>query len=340
MKFFLCLMFLVSCFFQEYAYGGICGHETTGRISAIYWKANADGLEYALFDRAFETGTGFVYATDFQLKEASLHPTWGFKLGLSQQLGNSPWTIDAGWTRFNTEGSDTVKRTESGVGGFLGNDADDLWLLRGTNAPEAIQGRNKLGYNTIDFIVNYGCFSQQWLCADLFFGAQGAIILEKLQVNYFGTGSYNGDNPIINVHNDFRGIGPVIGVVPCLPLGCGFYLDAVGSVGALWGEFDLTQNEQATSEITITATRNIKRIQSHLNLGINIHKDFCIGLFYVDCVLGYEINYWTNFIRQNRYVNFGPNNSVGSASSFRKNIEQRHGDLVLHGLTTSLRVRF
>lgn len=324
-------------------FAGECGNWGV-RAEAIYWQAYTDGLEYALFDRAVANAAPLPtqpFATDFQLKEAELDTSWGFKLGLDYTFDCLCWTVDALWTRYRADGSDEIARTEVSDGpGLIGDDANDIWMLFRSNAPEAIRGKNTLDYDTIDVTLQRALCDCGWMYSRVLFGVRGAVIKDKLDVLLIGGGTadYGGDLIDICIHNDFCGAGPTIGFAPYVPLMCGLSLEGYGAISALYGEFDLDQSQR--SAFDVDAKRHINRIQPNIDLGLYLNWCTDLCCFPVEFTIGYEVNYWINFVRQNRYVNFGPNEAIGGENDLVKYIQQRQGDLVLHGLNLGVNVRF
>jgi hypothetical protein len=176
------------------------------------------------------------------------------------------------------------------------------------------------------------------------------MIDERLTVTFADTTSpYVGDLNAseMNIFNDFQGAGPLITLAPEFILGRGFSLDSKLSLGMLIGRFNLNQEQKVRGDNTsqqefkfdYLAPSKQTRVQQSITLALNLNWQHTVKSAWLMLAVGYEANYWTNFIRQHRLSN----TSIAASTSLSvkgKNVEQRYGDLVAHGLVATLALSF
>ncbi len=331
---------------------------STLRFGGIYWKTYVDGLEYAIFNSANQVitpaGQNVILDNDYELKEVSQNPHGGFEIGLNHIVSRDFWSVDALFTYYRCHGRDGGNRIEiphpAGVSSIVGRDTNDIWSIHSIgDDTDTIEGFIKTRYMTFDIVFNKDQEVSEHFLLSAAFGIKIAQIDERLAISFGDPGSpYIGklNNSVMNIRNDFKGVGPTVVFAPRFLLDYGFSFGGRVALSALYGRFNLDQNQKFVDNsnsgdlftFQYVSTLRKKRIQPSLNFVLSVDWEYNFSAFSVGTGIGYEINYWTNFIRQERI-----SNSITAQQNFTtkgKNIQQRHGDLALHGLVITWFIEF
>jgi hypothetical protein len=332
--------------------------------SALVWKTYVDGLEYAIFSTVNRVSTlggqQFVLDNDFDLKEINQKPAGGFEAGYSRVISCDGWSLGGMWTFFGSHGhasgAQVIIDLPDDQLGLLGNDVNDIWSMHSIgDAPSSIEGFIRTRYNTFDFLLNKDTCMSEYFVLGTAFGIKAAFIDEQLKVNLDEPDSI----PLVElnlsemrIHNDFKGVGPSVVFAPTYLLNYGFSIGAQLGISALIGQFNLNKTQAVVGSLSIELSRldgnswlfdyvaKLKktRIQPVINLVLGVDWKYDLSTTTVGLGVAYEINYWINFIRQERVSNaaFVPQFSTQRG----KTVQQRHGDLAVHGLVLTLFAQF
>lgn len=87
-----------------------CGGDFTIEVAALYWKADQDGMEYAVENQvqipSQNSSIGQVNnLVDAEYKTPKFEYNWGFRLGLGYCTTCDGWDIGVSWTRFKGKGN-------------------------------------------------------------------------------------------------------------------------------------------------------------------------------------------------------------------------------------------
>lgn len=300
------------------------------------------GMTYCLLE---ETSTfSFVLAPENEDRQQ--RGGWGLGFRVGAGLDIEPLCVDiAGyWTRFHhtmhsaTQTDHFILGTQVFFGGDFALGGGALAGILGTpGGPAFSRWQIHLDLAEIDF--GYWIRSSRWFSLRPYLGLEGGWINQKQIVQYnqfLATGSNVFFDATITQINNFKGVGPVLGLDGLFSVGCGFGL--LGKLAAcfLYGRShnpaSLHIDSGATppplfdTSILYEQHRLMPALRSQV--GFNWEKrlaKYC-SLF---LNAAYEVQYfWETWRNQNSFIQSIALTDAG------------YGDLMLHGFTGQVRVSF
>jgi len=295
----------------------------------LYWKAQEDGLIYAMKIPGWQPGQNITHVNNAYLKEHS--PNWGsgFRLGVGENLPYDLWDLGFDWTYYNHRNTNhvhsddksiiaiTVVKLFNSTDTFTVTDASSAWHLR-YSMMDLVLGRKYLFGNHFILRPNAG-LKGGWI------NQTQSIHYSELNTAKFGTLP----NTRVKKINDFAAIGPEMGLDMRWLIGHQFGIFGTMSTALLYGHFDVQTkfyffDSTITNVPTLIDSKN--RLRPTLQLLLGLDWERCFGTTKFGLGAGYELQYWWN--QQQNFVDVF---SLAVPSG---------GDLTMHGLTAKAKFEF
>ena len=255
------------------------------RGDLLYWKSHLSGLELDFGTGAITqvTTDGVVITNSTELDEDP-HFKWNvdYRIAAGYQSSCSPFVIEGVWTHFQ----DSSHRTN------------------GLN-----HARTTLRFDQIDAVFAYRTSVNSCLTLNPFVGVRGAIIHEKIKSLLitditFSPTSIATETRTFDDHQNYRGIGPVIGIQGDFDIGCGFGVYGEAAVSVLYGNYKVHYNDSdvltapVSREFFSVNRKKLHAFDSNIDLVLGIRWVTCIGdSFPVAMKLGFEHHQYFNQCR-------------------------------------------
>lgn len=316
----------------------------------LFWKVEQGGMEYT---DSFTFNTNLPNALmNADSKELHFNYDFGYRVGLGVNTPYDGWDVYADYTFFRSSESQRLppggkkgrkKKNRSSCGPGRGGPAGMFFPLlayQGVNGiievAQNVKAHWEVKLKDIDFEIGGEYYLGRHLSFRPAMGFKAAKIDQRFKVSY--TNLTINSNPVVNPatfivkgRNEFKGIGPKIGIGSFWDLGVGFSL--FGNLGAAllagWFDMDQVQNQFETEIIDLDS--HLKRFAPVLEILIGATWDvyFHHNKFHLGFHAGYEAQYWW---RQNQVEDF-INNLVPAYMRFSE-------DLSFSGLTAGVRFDF
>ena len=263
--------------------GSFCDN-LTGRADFLWWRPFSEGTELGYSAVNVET-----YATiynDFSstsYRDVNFKFDPGFRLGLNYYCPSSCIDISLVWTHFHS------KANAEGVGNVNNEAFVNFWEFNSDFLPDVAKERWTLDMDLLDlefaqyYYINH-CFSLR-PHIDLRF----ARIDQNVHVeSYSQTATMDilSFNAATKAKNDFRGIGPRLGLDLEINLGCNLFLYGKAGGALVYGQFDRHGEELATAYVPEPPAGVVDG--TFISRGKNVRStvtmtDFTIGLKWEHC---------------------------------------------------------
>jgi hypothetical protein len=242
--------------------GNSCGgfaDNLTGRVDFLYWRPCSEGTALGYTEKYAQHTSGnsqsvetFTTFDETHIRDLNFKFDAGFRLGLGYYCPSNCWDIAVNWTHFHS------KANAFGASDLERFDVDDStlfydnWTRQLGYFPEAAKERWTLDLNSIDvefaqkFYVNH-CFILR-----PHFGLRFARIDQNVHVESYANQAFKGIfdydtfTSAVKSKNNFRGVGPRVGLDLEINLGCNIALYGKGAASLVYGEFD-RESEQVLS---------------------------------------------------------------------------------------------
>lgn len=303
-------------------------------ISALYWQAAEEGLDYAIQN---SNGSTFIN-NDGKVQRVSFDWDPGFKIGLACQVPCRQQIFSLAWTRFYTSGT-------SASTGISPEALFPVWTSPNTmlTTEEQMEAKITLHLNTLDLKMQT-CFSPQcYFLVRPFIGLMTAWVDQKFNINANGGASLGPFAFVlddgIEMTNNFWGIGPKVGVNTVWDLICGFSIFGNVDFAILYGQFNISQNETVLFSNNVPETTfldindnkfSLSRAFLGMQLGARWDRCFYCDRYHVYVEAGWEHQY---FFGQNQLMRFADDLNSGINTPVQ-------GDLTLQGLTVTIGLDF
>lgn len=257
----------------------------------LYWQASEDGLEYALKQTA-ETPFGIqgkVDSIDFPFKN-------GFRIGGGMVLPRYDWQIEVDWTRFFNYFREESQQSAVGNPSLTG-----LWM--------SPVGHGYIGWGGADFswdlkfdsldidLLRIGFANPNFSLAPRL-GLKRAWIKQHFHVRY-----ETGYDPLsgllanafydVRFSNDFRGIGPRVGLDTHLWMGWGFNIGANAAAALVYGAMHSHRIDVSSQFGGIDLAENVNRFRPMAQGEISLEWSKCVDdLVRIQLCVGFEAQYW------------------------------------------------
>lgn len=295
----------------------------------LYWQAAEDGLEYVLKQSSVgDFGVqGTVNSIDFPFKD-------GFRIGGGMVLPRYDWQIEVDWTRFFNYTREEKEQSVAGNPSLSG-----LWMSpvgHGYIGWEEASFSWDLKFDTLDLdLLRIGFVNPNFSLAPRI-GLKRAWINQHFHVRYETgydptTGLLPNAYYDVRFSNDFRSIGPRIGMDTHLWMGWGFSIGANAAAALMYGPMHSHRIDVSSQFGSVDLAENINRFKPMAQGEIAIEwSKYFDDTVRVQLCLGYEAQYWwgQNQLRTQISSSLPP-------SSFKSN-----GALTLKGLDLHARFDF
>jgi len=318
---------------------GCCGWYAT--IDALLWRARLGGSEYAWrSNQPSFFNSDFDYPLKGQTKDVSLNWDWGVRGGLGYVFEYDGWNIYGEFTYFSTSDSSTAR----------GNLNGSVIPLRGTSIitqgagsafdeftyATSAKAKLDIDFRRVDVDLGRSFFVSPRVSFRPLFGVVGTWVDMKEEVQYTGGDQEGGlDINTVSVRDsdDFRGMGPKVGIESNWFIGCGFSLFANASGALVYGLHDVGHREKfsAIGQNHINLENNQHRYtpNAHLQTGISWQRYFDDNEKHAIVTFGFDGQYWW---RMNQMID------IDDTATLK--YEPHSEDLGLIGLTLSVRIDF
>ncbi len=295
----------------------------------LYWQASEDGLEYAMkqtSSNAIGIGTS-VNAIDFPFKD-------GFRIGGGLVFPGNDWQMEINWTRFYNYIRDIQQQT------FAGNPSlGGLWMSplgHGYIGWRDASFSWDLKFDTLDFDLLRVGFANPNFSLTPHIGLKRAWIKQNFHVRYETAfdpiaGLLSNSYYDVRYGNDFRSIGPRIGLDTKLQMGWGFSIVAQTAASLLYGKVHAHRIDVSSQFGGIDIVENINRFKpmAQGTIALEWSKCFDKAARLLFCI-GYDAEIWWG---QNQLRSFI--SSALPSSNYKAN-----GALTLKGLDVHARFDF
>lgn len=295
----------------------------------LFWQASEEGLEYTLK----QTGSNVLGV------EAELNPLYfpyenGFRLGGGMVFEGNDWQMQVNWTRFYNFFRQADEQNFSGTPSLLA-----LWMHPVVDDylgwSHAHLGWD-LKFDVLDFQLLRVGFANMHFSVVPSMGLKRAWIKQDFHVRYqraYSSVSGLLSNAFYDVRykNDFRSIGPSLGLETQLWMIGGLNISAAAEASLLYGELSLHRTDVSSQFASIDLSEKIHRFKPVAKglIALEWMRTFHNAIRVLFCI-GYEVQYWWG---QNQLPSFV--SSSLPPSEFRAN-----GALTLKGLNLHARFDF
>ncbi|MBS0649840.1 MAG: hypothetical protein JSR93_01640 [Verrucomicrobia bacterium] len=292
----------------------------------LYWRANEEGLNYAL------RGVRPLIATQGikgELFDISPGYHSGFRIGVNAIFPRDKWDLLFYWTSYHNDSHSSVSPKAS----------QTVWpvLLNINNNPFALSAKAdwKIHINVLDLELGRSFFVAKHLSIRPFIGFEAAWIKQHLNADYFNITLFQfgqffpGDDISSHNRNLFSGYGLRGGINTKWPLFCGISLLGNVSFSLLCSDFDISQYEKNINSSPRTSLKDDLHLTSQslqMFAGICWEWQFMKNRCYFNLHAGWEQQIWFDQNQMNIFLN---------DSSLRANVGNtinQQGDLTLSGL--------
>lgn len=354
-----------------------CDGDVTLSVAGLYWRAQQEGLEYALDTavRVANVTSGipdnlnlFNQLVDAKYLEPNFKWNFGFKLGLGYSFACDGWDIGFAWTHYRGKASShdeaevdnnhilvplwsafqgfrTPDSFNQPLPGPFANDIRTNWVLN-VDLIEIPLGREFWASQYFSFRPHVGlCIAFINQSINLEHKGGSFTIFESVS----GTVFQPSLNDEVNLFNDYSGVGVRGGFDTNWNVGCGWSLYGNLAASIVYGRFDIDHDESIRSaEAPFTKTRILEtedhfrasRAMLDLALGIQYSTLICDCKYGLTAQLGWEQHLFfhqNQLWRVNRYLS----DLGGYPDNGGENIHfQRRGNLSTQGWTLAFKFDF
>ncbi len=313
----------------------------------IYWTARQDGMAYARsgvsdYSDAIALGNASSGSTYFP----PTHFSPGFKAGIGLNLGHDGWDVYLNYTWLHSSQHNSVSNSSSASEGIIplweiatiGNSTSyNQFITMSTfmNVGEA-SALWSLHFNNFDLDLGRNYYISQYLSLRPHVGLKGAWYKQHYNVNYSNFLEPDVATEVsatnMQIAQSFWGVGIRTGLDASWFFDKNWSLFGSTSLSALWGRFDVTREDFATTlpNSVIFKTCNTRadfhtiKPVAEFQLGLRYDYWFSDDDYHFGVQAAWEEQLWFN---QNQF--FELTDSWGS-----------HGDLGLQGITIDFRFDF
>jgi hypothetical protein len=295
----------------------------------LYWHADVGGADWAFKNSNTTTPiiTGPNHSLDFKW-------AWGFRAGLGMTMAHDDWDSNFYYTWFQTAISNSV-----------GSKTDQIAVDNIGKVGMFAQGKANWGihFSMFDWELGRWFYVSRCLSLRPHVGIKGGWIHQKIHKSFSGTTGTTPFDWVVNVKNNFWGVGPSAGLNTKWLLGNirvnQFALFGDFAAALMYGHFHVSNSEIPT---VLSPLGPFGFHPSHLNrnlavpmlqaiFGFSWDRGFQCDCYHLGIRVGYEFQYW---FRQNQTLM----NEVDPDQAIR--YQRAHDDLAFQGLTIDFRFDF
>jgi len=300
----------------------------------LYWNAKKDANEYAL--------STTQPLNNPPVGSRALRPKalWkpGLKIALGGTINRDAWTVEAQWTYLlgKAHGASNAPRQ----GYLMPLHISALSRLAHPGA-QNISTHWKVYYHTADLFIGKPYYLSSWVVLNPICGFRGAWIKDKLRTQLTAiteTGAVAINTLTETFNQRMWYLGPRVGINTNWLLGYGarVFTDFAGAI--LFANGRLSKRATSTNYASTLGYANNEVLdlrakkRNALRTNFNAAFGFAWGTYfdeqnwYIDLLVGYQFNYWNDYL--------------SGISSTQENFNTNSGSLYLHGLTSTIRLDF
>lgn len=323
-----CNIFLFSsCLLQ----GNLWNDEETRpfytAIDYLFWRAEADQLQYALNLPEGFPNDGLFFAPQIIVSNQQFKGHSGVRAKMGYSICDD-WDIAVAWTHFkNCTFSSTQGNTSNSIV------AGSLVGLVQTDLASAANSSWFIKINQFDIEGGYTWCLCDALTLRPFIGIKGAFLTQAQGINYFALNGVPSSNAHIERNHKFISFGPRIGIEEQWHIVNNISVIGNLATSLLFGKFNLTNRfiisdgTRSTGPVTFDCRKELYPMMEML-LGLCWEKA-CEGYPLIQVAVAYELQYWWN-----------QSQNLPSVGALISNATSVPGDLMTHGLTVRLGLRF
>lgn len=333
-----------------------CNGDFVLSASALYWKAQIDGLEYGyrnneiviLFKPIVTIPTDPLIDAQYLAPK----PQWrgGFKIGIAYHSPCDGWDLDLTWTHFKGRAKDEIQGdgfANPGVTTFWTFWAADQLSPPGSLALDNAIATWSIDLNDLPLELGREFWVSKYLSLRPYLGVRYISLYQTYNLSYLGGAwggalSFNESNYSVEIHNNFRGIGPFAGINTNWHFGCGWSVYGDLSGGIIYGRFTLAQDESSRLALSPFSKRKVldteesfrvSRALLNMGLGIEYSALVCDCKYGITAQLGWEQHLYFHQNQMWRVVR-NRGDQVTIPNNTGENVfEQTQGTLNTSGLT-------
>ena len=305
-------------------------------LSFIYWMPTQSNMELGIVSNQSSP----AYFLNGTLTKLGFEYEPGFQVGLGMNLEKDHWDILLEYTWFRSTARSKVS---------LDPEGDEI-LFPSWQLPDLLVAYYdgdetwKLSLDILEFQLGRAYAVGVDLSFRPYVGIRAALIDQKISVNYENVTNLNflpRNHVFVEQKSNSWGIGPRTGLETNWSLGKGFRFFGNGGLDLLYTVYPtLNTFQEGTTvagvilpgSLVSVKEKNDQHIRAHLDLdfGFAYGTYFYCKRWHVDFCAGYQFQI---FYDQNMFRTFVDDQTLGKADS-------PHGNLYIHGLTTTLRFDF
>lgn len=259
----------------------------SGRVDFLWWRPCSDGLQLGTEETSRSNTDGDIVFDDEKTSVKDFHFNFdaGFRLGLGYYCPSNCWDIALNWTHFHSKAhASGFSDRKNGVS-FVSD-----WERFFGFLPDEQRARWSLDLDMIDLEFAQMYYINHCFVVRPHFGLRAARIDQSIRIESESftehTNFFHSFQSTTHATNDFKGIGPRVGLDLEVKLGCNFVLYGQGAAALVYGKFDRSSSEDlafnsgllgATSEDFLYEA---KAHNERCTIGMS---DLTFGLRWEDC---------------------------------------------------------
>ncbi len=344
-----------------------CDGDLILSVSALYWGADQDGLAYAI-----ENAVAFSGSTndqqnliDAEYKTPKFKRDFGYKLEVAYASPCDGWDLRLDWTHFKGKGSSHDQSDFDDENSSADNDVlITLWsAFHSDGTMGDIYGPVASSIDTdwratmdwVDLDLGRDYWVSKYLAFRPHVGLRGARLNQQFNIDYSG-GTWSREstdelNDEVKLKNDYKAIGPRIGIDLNWGFGCGWSIYSGFAAAILYGRFDVDQDEQVRLAVSPFSKRKVLETETHFRasraaldvvLGVEYAALICDCKYGIMARLGWEQHLFFNqnqLWRVNR-IGVGQAQQTPFDNDGENAFFQRRGNLATQGLTLTFAFTF
>ena len=334
-----------------------CNGDWVIELAGVYWRAQEDGLEYAICNEVIgsdgtTTNRGMNNLVDSEFLSPNFSWDVGFKLGVGYNTNCDGWDFGLAWTHFSKGSHENVSAEFSDNrtllplwSAFQSPNAGNARLLFATN----IETFWKLELNLVDFELGRLFWTGHRIAIRPFIGFRYASLDQDYTIRHRGgswenLGNANKSfNNLVDLQNEYWGVGIRSGLNSIWNVGCGWGLYADLATSTVYGRFSLDHHEYirlAQSPFSKTriyeAEERFRASRAMLDLGLGVQWGglLCDCKYGVTLSLGWEQHLFFHQNQMWKVKRIGGQNGTSLLNSSGENTySQSRGTLSTAGWT-------
>lgn len=305
----------------------------------LYWKANENGLDYAVKRKVISETTPIDGNGDLINPNFNWDP--GFRVGIGWNTNHDDWDLSLFWTRLHTSAQGHRHAGNQHLYGVYATGSSALVAFDKASA------YLKIHLNVLDLELGREFYVGKSLSIRPHVGLENVWISQHYTTKYDGHPAFQNsaaapsDYNHIFFRNHFWGVGARAGLDTQWELGWGFSFVGDLAASLLYGDFNLKRTCRVLETVGI-ADSSKAHIDKHLTQG-RTALEFFLGIEWDVMLIADRFHFATNlgweqhiYFGQNQIFNF----ESASGTTDRGKITSSNDDLTFQGLTLSMRLDF